>query len=312
VGDVEIRDDQLRMMFACASPSVPPEAQVAVILKYLCGFGVGEIAQAFLTSPAAVEKRLARAKRTLKRAAIVELPGAKAASRRLDSVQQALYLLFSEGYHGSHPERAVREELCAEALRLASLLSDHPATASPSTFALLALLCLHAARLPSRIDDAGSLVLLEAQDRSRWSRPLIEEGIRCLGRSAEGPEITPLHLEAAIAAHHARAASFAETDWPAIADLYSKLLELRPSPVVALNRAIAIGRVVGPDEGLRELDRIRGGRRLKNYPFLEAAAGDLHQRAGRIREAKVHFGRAVALARNESERKVLESRRSGL
>jgi RNA polymerase sigma-70 factor (ECF subfamily) len=312
VGDVEIRDDQLRMMFACAPPSVPREAQVAVILKYLCGFGVGEIAQAFLTSPAAVEKRLARAKRTLKRETLVDLPDAKSAARRLDSVQQALYLLFSEGYHGSHPERTVREELCSEALRLASLLSDHRATAAPSTFALLALFCLHAARLPSRIDDAGSLVLLEAQDRSRWSRPLIEEGIRCLGRSAEGPEITPFHLEAAIAAHHARAASFAETDWPAIADLYSKLLDLRPSPVVALNRAIAIGRVAGPDEGLRELDRIRSGRRLKNYPFLEAAAGDLQQRAGRIREAKAHFERAVALARNESERKVLEGRRSAL
>ena len=312
VGDVEIRDDQLRMMFACAHPSLPHEAQIAVILKYLCGFGVGEIAQAFLSSPAAVEKRLARAKRALKREAFADLPDATSIARRRASVQQALYLLFNEGYHGSHPERAVREELCSEALRLAGLLADHPATAAPSTFALLALLCLHAARLPSRIDDAGLLVLLEAQDRTRWSRPLIEEGIRCLGRSAEGPEITTFHLEAAIAAHHARAASFAETDWPAIADLYSKLLELLPSPVVALNRAIAIGRVRGPEEGLRELGRIRGGRRLKNYPFLEAAAGDLHQRAGRTREARAHFGRAVALARNESERKVLESRLSAL
>ena len=312
VGEGEIRDDQLRMMFACAQPALPSEAQVAVMLKYLCGFGVGEIAQAFLTSAAAVEKRLARAKRAVKRERLVDLPDARAMAKRLGAVQQALYLLFSEGYHGSHPERAIREDLCAEALRLAVLLSEHPATATPSTFALLALLCLHAARLPSRIDDAGSLVLLEAQDRTRWSRPLIEQGILFLGRSAEGPEITPFHLEAAIAAHHARAASFAETDWPAILDLYSKLFELQPSPVVALNRAIALGRVRGPDEGLRELDRIRGGRRLKNYPFLEAAAGDLHQRAGRIREARVHFGRAVALARSDSERKVLESRLAGL
>lgn len=304
VAEADIRDDQLRMMFACAAPSLPPEARVAIILKYLCGFGVGEIAGAFLTSPAAVEKRLARAKRALKREAIADLPDAT----RLGSVQQALYLLFNEGYHGSHPERAVREELCSEALRLAALLSDHPATAAPSTFALRALLCLHAARLPSRIDDAGSLVLLEAQDRTRWSRPLLEEGLLCLARSAEGPDITPYHLEGAIAAHHARAASFAETDWAAIVDLYSKLFELQPTPVVALNRAIALGRVRGPDEGLRELERIRGGRRLRDYPFLEAATGDLHQRAGRIREAKVHFGRAVALARNGSERQILERR----
>src|SRR5262249_15263262 len=147
----EIRDDQLRMMFACAHPSVPPEGQIAVILKYLCGFGVEEIAQAFLTSPAAVEKRLARAKRALKREATADLPAAKSMAQRLDSVHQALYLLFSEGYHGSHPERAVREELCSEALRLATLLSDHSATAAPSTFALVGLLCLHAARLPSRV-----------------------------------------------------------------------------------------------------------------------------------------------------------------
>jgi RNA polymerase sigma-70 factor (ECF subfamily) len=312
VAEGDIRDDQLRMMFACAHPSVPPEGQVAIILKYLCGFGVQEIAQAFLTSAAAVEKRLARAKRAFKREALADLPNAKAMAKRLDSIHQALYLLFSEGYHGSHPERAVREDLCSEALRLASLLPDHPATASPSTFALLALLCLHAARLPSRIDDAGSLVLLEAQDRARWSRPLIEQGVLYLGRSAQGSELTPYHLEAAIAAHHVRARSFAETDWQAILDLYSRLLEIRPTPVVALNRAIALGRVRGPDEGLRELDRIRRGRRLSGYPFLEAAAGDLHERAGRVQEARDHFGRAVALARNDSERKVFEGRQAAL
>jgi RNA polymerase sigma-70 factor (ECF subfamily) len=291
---------------------VPPEAQVAIILKYLCGFGIEEIAQAFLTRPAAVEKRLTRAKQALKREAVVDLPGPRGMARRLGSVHQALYLLFSEGYHGSHPERTVREELCSEAMRLANLLSDHPATAVPSTFALLGLFCLHAARLPSRIDDAGSLILLEAQDRSRWSIPLIEQGICNLGRSAEGTDLTPFHLEAAIAAHHVRARSFEETDWGSILDLYSRLYELRPTAVVALNRAIALGRARGPEEGLRELDRIRGGRRLERYPFLEAAAGDLLEKAGRRKEARDHFRRAVALARNDLERKVFESRLAAL
>jgi RNA polymerase sigma-70 factor (ECF subfamily) len=308
VDEGEIRDDQLRMMYTCAHPSVPLEGQIAIILKFLCGFSVAEIAQAFLTSAAAVEKRLARTRQSMKRDSVLEFPNAKAIPQRLDSIHQALYLLFSEGYHGSHPERTVREELCAEALRLASLLAEHPATATPATFALLSLMCLHAARLPARIDDAGSLILLEAQDRSHWSRPLIDLGCRHLTKSANGGDLTPFHLEAGIAALHAQARSFAETDWAGILKLYSLLYQLRPTPIVALNRAIAVGRVTGPEEGLRELGRIRGGRALKRYPFFEAAAGDLHERAGRLLEAADHFKRALKLARNESERGVLESR----
>jgi RNA polymerase sigma factor (sigma-70 family) len=304
----EIRDDQLRMMFACAHPSLPLEGQVAIILKFLCGFSVAEIAQAFLTSPAAVEKRLTRSRQLMKRETSAGFPGAATAAPRLDSIHQALYLLFSEGYHGSHPERTVREELCAEALRLASLLAEHPATATSATFALLGLMCLHAARLPSRIDDVGSLILLQAQDRSRWSRPLIDLGYQHLMKSAKDGALTPFHLEAGIAAVHAQAGSFEETDWGSILKLYSLLYKLRPTPIVALNRAIATGRVSGPEEGLREIHRIRGGRALKNYPFLEAAVGDLHERAGRIHEAASHFKRALRLARNESERRVLESR----
>jgi RNA polymerase sigma-70 factor (ECF subfamily) len=306
----DLRDDQLRLMVLCAQPAVPPDGQVAVILKYLCGFSVREIAQAFLTSPAAVEKRLARATRMMKRGPKIDLPGAKGTASRLDSIHQALYLLFSEGYHGSHPERSVREELCAEAMRLGVLLSEHPATASPATFALLGLMCFHAARLPSRVSDGGSLVLLESQDRSRWSRPLIEEGFRFLAQSTGASEVTPFHLEAGIAAHHAQARSVEETDWTAILRLYTLLFRLRPTPIVALNRAIALGRVSGPEAGLAELDRIRDARRLSRYPFLEAARGDLHHRAGRPREARLHFERAVALARNESERQVLSRRLS--
>jgi len=300
--EVDVRDSQLRMMESCAHPGLPPEAQVTVMLKLLGGFSVPEIARAFLTSEHAIEKRLARAKAVFRRTPNPKSPV------RLESIHQALYLLFSEGYHGSHPERSVREELCEEALRLGSLLAESPSTATPATYALLGLMCLHAARLPARIDDAGSLVLLEAQDRSRWSRPLIERGCEFLGRSSSGDELTPYHLEAAIAALHARARTFAETDWPGILKLYTLLFGLRPTPIVALNRAIALGRVEGPDPALRELDRLRDGGRLKEYVFLEAAAADLHLLAGRKREARTHLRRAIEQARNEQERMVLESR----
>jgi RNA polymerase sigma-70 factor (ECF subfamily) len=307
VPDAELRDDQLRMMFSCAHPDLAPEGQVAVVLKYLCGFSVPEIAQAFLSSPAAIEKRLARARGSMTRSA-PEFPGATSMEARLDSIHQALYLLFNEGYHGSHPERSVREELCFEAMRLATLLSERPSTALPSTFALLGLMCLHAARLPSRLDDQGALILLEAQDRSRWNRPLIDRGFEFLDKSASGDSLTAFHVEAGIAGLHAQAPSFRETDWAAIVRLYSVLYELRPTPIVALNRAIALGRSGRAEEGLRDLERIRKEGRLSRYPFLEAAAGDLHEQAGRLREARHHFARAKELARNDAERRILERR----
>jgi RNA polymerase sigma-70 factor (ECF subfamily) len=300
--EVDVRDSQLRMMESCAHPGLPPEAQVTVMLKLLGGFSVPEIARAFLTSEHAIEKRLARAKAVFRRTPNPKSPV------RLESIHQALYMLFSEGYHGSHPERSIREELCEEALRLGSLLAESPSTATPATYALLGMMCLHAARLPARIDDAGSLVLLEAQDRSRWSRPLIERGCEFLGRSSSGHELTPYHLEAAIAALHAQARTFSETDWPGILKLYTLLFGLRPTPIVALNRAIALGRVEGPDPALRELDRLRDGGRLKEYVFLEAAAADLHLLAGRKREARTHLQRAIEQARNEPERRVLKTR----
>jgi len=308
LGDEGSREDLLRMMSACSHPDLPSEARVTVLLKFLCGFSVAEIAGAFLTSDAAIEKRLARAKGALKR----RPEPAPLDAERLDSIHQALYLLFSEGYHGSHPERSVREELCAEALRLGELLAEHPSSSTPATFALLAMMCLHLARLPSRVDDAGSLILLEAQDRSRWSRPLIDQGYAFLNRSACGEELTAYHLEAGIAALHAKARSFGETDWAGILKLYTLLYRLRPTPVVALNRAIALGRAEGPEPALRELEAIRREGRLDGYPFLEAAAGDLHRLAGRAKEARTHLRRAVSLARNEPERLVLRARLSSL
>jgi RNA polymerase sigma factor (sigma-70 family) len=211
VGERAIPDDELRLMFSCCDPALPRSAQVAVILKYLSGFSVREIAQAFLTTEAAVEKQLFRARRVLcERGSLFEVRDASQVRERLQGVRDAIYLLFSEGYHGAHPHHAVREDLGYEATRLGVMLSRLPVAAGPETQALLALFCFLAARLPARLDDDGNLLLLAEQDRSRWDREAIREGLHHLDLSAEGDTVTAWHVEAAIAARHATAASFAD------------------------------------------------------------------------------------------------------
>src|ERR1700722_19196014 len=229
-----IKDDQLRMMFSCCHPRLQEEAQVALVLHILCGFSVTEIASAFVSSHAATEKRISRAKKVLagsKR--LFDIADAGDFAARLPAVQRALYLLFNEGYHGASPESAVRAELCREAMRLAALLREHPLAATPATYALSALMCLHAARLPARLDASGDLRSLFDQDRSRWDAHLIAEAERLLDLSASGPEITDYHLEAAIAWAHTTAHRAEDTDWGTIVSLYDKLMAMRPSPVVA-------------------------------------------------------------------------------
>jgi len=301
-----IEDDELRMMFSCCDPALGRSAQVAVILKYLCGFSVQEIAQAFLAAEATVEKQLFRARRALcEQGALFEVRDPSQVRERLPAVHNAIYLLFNEGYHGSHPQRAVREDLCFEAMRLGLLLSHLPPAAVPETQALLALFCLLSARLAARMDDRGHLLLLAEQDRRRWDRELLEEGLRRLDLSAEGEALTAWHLEAAIAARHALATSFAETDWTSIRQLYDLLLRLRPTPVVALNRAIAIGMAEGPEAGLTAIARIEDRARLESYPFLPAASAEFELRAGRPRRAAELLRAALRLTRNPAEEEVL-------
>ena len=209
-----IKDDQLRMMFSCCHPRLPEEAQVALVLHILCGFSVNEIANAFVSSDAAIEKRISRAKKVLagsKR--LFDVSGADNFSGRLPAVQRALYLLFNEGYHGASSESAVRAELCQEAMRFTALLLEHPPAVTPATHALAALMCLHAARLPARVDASGSLISLFDQDRSRWDSRLVAEGQRFLDLSATGPELTQYHVEAAIAWVHTMAHRTEDTDW---------------------------------------------------------------------------------------------------
>jgi RNA polymerase sigma factor (sigma-70 family) len=299
-----IKDDLLRMMFTCCQPRLPEAAQVALILHVLCGFGVGEVAAALMSKPAAVEKRIARAKETLGRSKrLFNVAIARDFEARVPAVRRALYLLFNEGYHGASPETAVRAELCREAMRLVALILDHRQGRSPETYALAALMALNAARLPARIDASGDLVPLFEQDRSQWDRRLIEEGVRLLSLASEGAEASPYHLEAAVAAAHARAVRPEDTDWARIVWLYDMLMMIRPGPVVALNRAIAIAQKDGPERGLNAIRAIDGAERLAAYPFLPAALGELELGRGDPVAARGHFRDALALARSPVERR---------
>ena len=304
--------EQLRMMFSCCDPRLPEPAQIALILNILCGFGVAEIAAAFLESRAAVEKRITRGKRTLAQSSTLFDLSDTDFSSRCSAVQRALYLLFNEGYHGASATNAVRVELCGEAMRLSALLREHPATRTPSTFALSALMALHAARLPSRLNESGDLLSLLEQDRSTWDRALIDEGRRLLEESAFGEVVTSYHLEASIAAVHAAAPSLAVTNWDAIVRLYDQLARVAPSAVVALNRAIAVAQRDGPDRGIEEIEGIPDRERLERYPFYPAARGELEQRRGNTAAARTQFERALGLARNDAERRYLQKRLNAL
>lgn len=303
-----IRDEQLRMMLSCCAKALPPVAQVCLILNVLCGFGASEIGSALLTGQAAVEKRIARGRRTLARQrCLFELSDVDLRAR-LATVRQALYLLFNEGYHGASATSAVRPELCQEAIRLTSLLCEHPTSASPTTQALLSLMCLNAARLPARLSADGQLLPWSEQDRAAWDHRLVEEGLRRFELSAAGDEVSAFHLEAAIAVAHASSPSHAATDWHRIVGLYDRLLARSPSPVVALARSVALAERDGPGPALAALRGISHAERLSAYPFYEAALAELYLRLGDLDAAASHFRRALARARSELERAYLQKR----
>jgi RNA polymerase sigma factor (sigma-70 family) len=307
--ETAIKDGVLRMMFSCCQPRLPEEAQVGLVLHILCGFSVGEVASAFVSTHAAVEKRITRSKKILAESKrLFDIANATEFAERLSAVQRALYLLFNEGYHGASPEAAVRSEVCREAMRLTALLIEHPLGKTPATYALAALMCLNAARLPAKVDSLGNLSSLFHQDRARWDQKLIGEGLALLELSAAGPELTGYHIEAAIAATHARAARAEDTDWPGIVSLYDNLLKLHPSPVVALNRAIAVAQSEGAERGLHEIAAIAGLDRLTKYPFYPATLGELELRSGRKDAARKQFIIALALGRNGMEKRFLEQR----
>jgi RNA polymerase sigma-70 factor (ECF subfamily) len=302
----ELLDDQLRMMLMCCHPSIPRESRIALTLKTVGGFSVDEIARAFLTKKETIAQRIVRAKRLIREEQIpIEMPSRRALPERLDSLLEVIYLLFNEGYSAHIGDDLVRSDLCFEAIRLGCQLVHHPATRLPEAHALLALMLLQAARLPARVDAAGELATLAEQDRSLWDQAIIADGVRELGRSAEGERLTPYHIEAAIASYHAVSPSFEETDWDAIVAHYDQLLELKPSPVVALNRAVAAAMASGPAAAMPALESLSCHDALRNYLPLPATLGELCLRIGDRRRAAEYFNRALELPATMPEKKFL-------
>jgi RNA polymerase sigma-70 factor (ECF subfamily) len=305
----EISDDHLRLMFVCCHPAIPADAQVALALKTLGGFGVTEISRAFLTTDAAIAKRLTRAKQKIREAQIpFEIPAGEELAPRLESVLQSLYLLFNEGYKASTGDNLVREELCDEAIRLAELLVQHRAGNQPKTHALLALMLLNAARFPTRLDSEGNLLRLKEQDRTRWDQTIIARGMFHFAQSAAGDELSEYHLQAGIAACHCAAKDYESTDWRQILSLYDRLIEFDQSPVVALNRAVAFAKIHGPQAGIAAVAAIRSSQKLKSYYLLYAVLGEFESQLDHKQTAAEHFRRSFELAETKSERAFLLKR----
>jgi RNA polymerase sigma factor (sigma-70 family) len=305
----EVKDDRLRMMFVCCHPLIPQEAQVALALKTLCGFSPAEIAKAFLTSEAAIAKRLVRARQKIRDSQILfEIPAGAELAARLDGVLQTLYLLFNEGYKASSGPKLVREELCHEAIRLTTLLTRHPQGNQPRTHALLALMLLNGARLPARIDAQGNILRLKDQDRSNWNRSMIARGMLHLSQAAAGDDLTEYHLQAGIAACHCTAPDYDATDWPRILSLYDRLVELDDSPVIGLNRAVAVAHVQGAQAAIQAVDAIRHRDQLDSYYLLYAVLGEFELQLNNFRAAATHLRKAIQLAGVKSEQAFLARR----
>jgi RNA polymerase sigma-70 factor (ECF subfamily) len=296
-------------MFVCCHPAIPADAQAALALKTLGGFGVREISRAFLTSDAAIAKRLTRGKQKIREARIpFEIPAGEELAQRLESVLQSLYLLFNEGYKASTGDNLVREELCDEAIRLAELLVQHRAGSQPKTHALLALMRLNAARFPTRLDSEGNLLRLKEQDRTRWDQTMIARGMFHFAQSAAGDELSEYHLQAGIAACHCAAKDYESTDWRQILSLYDRLTEFDQSPVVALNRAVAVAKIHGPQAGIAAVSAIRSSQKLKSYYLLYAVLGEFESQLDHKQTAAEHFRRSFELAETKSERAFLLKR----
>ncbi len=304
-----IEDDRLRLIFTCCHPALNREAQIALTLRTLGGLSTGEIARAFLVPEATLAQRLVRAKLKIAQARIpYEIPAEEALPERRAAVRAVIYLIFNEGYVATSGDALIRRELCAEAIRLGRVLCEID-RAEPESLGLLALMLLHDSRRHARVDDAGMLVTLEEQDRSRWDREQIGDGLALVDAALRQGRVGPYQLQAAIAAVHAAAASAEDTDWPQIAALYGELARIDPSPVVLLNRAVAVGMNAGPEHGLALIEELCG---LDRYYLFHAARADLLRRLGFALAAAEAYRRALALTANGAERAYLERRLAAL
>jgi RNA polymerase sigma-70 factor, ECF subfamily len=316
-GDEEIEDDRLRLIFTCCHPALPPEAQVALTLREICGLSTEEIARAFLITPATLAQRIVRAKAKIRETPIpYEVPAPKELPERLNAVLQVIYLVFNEGYSARAGAEVTRGELTGEAIRLGRLLTGlqpgpggpKPEVREPEVLGLLALMLLQESRRAARTSPAGELILLEDQDRSRWNREQIAEGVALLEKALNSRRFGAYTLQAAIAAVHAEAESVALTDWRRIVALYNQLVRIQPSPVVHLNCAVAIAMRDGPEAGLTQIDAVLEHGELANYYLAHSARADMYRRLGKTAEARSSYEKALALTQQEPERKFLLER----
>jgi RNA polymerase sigma-70 factor (ECF subfamily) len=302
----ELRDDELRMIFMCCHPEISRDSSVALSLKTVGGFSVREIARAFLADDAAIAQRLVRSKRQIRDQRLtLEMPHSSELKRRLYSVLDVVYFMFNEGYAAHEGEDLIRQDLCYEALRLGRRVASS-SIAEPCVHALVALMALQAARLPARVDESGDLILLEYQDRGRWDPQLIALGFHHFDQSMAGDHVSEYHVQAAIAATHARAVLPEAVDWPLILHLYDQLWSINPSPVVALNRAVAVAKVHGPSEALASIEPLARDPKLRDYYLLLAVRGHLLTELGRPTEAATCFRAALKCGCSDPERRFLK------
>ncbi len=305
--DEEIKDDQLKMMFACCHPDIAVEGQVAMILKTISGFSIPQIAKAFITSKDTIEKRLYRARKAFRDGKVdFVIPTGKELEERLDNVLKTLHLIFNESYSSSYDDELVKEDLALDTIRLATLLIEHPLTKQPGTHALLALLYFHTARMPGRISNNGNLLLMHEQDRSLWNQEFIDAGIYHLNNAASGSNISRYHLEAAIAYEHCVAKEYENTDWKMILEYYNILQQLIPSPVVLLNRAVVLKELEGPQIAIEAIKAIPGINYLDKYYLLHAILGKLYMDIAANEQALKHFQKAKELVVSDAEKKLIE------
>jgi RNA polymerase sigma-70 factor (ECF subfamily) len=303
----EIEDDRLRLIFTCCHPALPPVAQVALTLREVCGLTTEEIARAFLTSASTIAQRIVRAKAKIRDARIpYEVPARPELPNRLDAVLRVIYLVFNEGYTASSGTTLMRHDLSSEAIRLARLFLE--LLPDPEAEGLLALMLLHESRRTARTTPEGEMILLEDQDRSLWNREMIAEGTRLVRQAFASRRLGPYAVQAAISAVHAEALSGAATNWADIVGLYDLLLRIDPSPVVELNRAVAVAMRDGPEAGLNQIESLLAQGELENYPLAHSAKAELCRRTGRMNEAKASFEKALALTTQEQQRRFLEKR----
>jgi RNA polymerase sigma-70 factor (ECF subfamily) len=307
LGDEEIEDDRLRLIFTCCHPALPPEGQVALTLREICGLTTEEIARAFLVTPATLAQRIVRAKAKIRETPIpYEVPTPQELPERLDAVLQVVYLGFNEGYSAAAGAAVTRAELTGEAIRLGRLLTD--LQPEPEVIGLLSLMLLQESRRAARTSPAGELILLENQDRALWNREQIAEGVALVEKALKSRRFGPYTLQAAIAAVHAEAESAAATDWRQIVALYNQLVRIQPSPVVHLNRAVAIAMRDGPEAGLAHIEAVLEHGGLANYYLAHSAHADMYRRLGRTDEARAAYEKALALTQQGPERQFLERR----